>query len=586
MSERKIVVKSIVQNGKECSVVSRQHELGALTDCSELLDVAHAQVEEGLSASTYGFTATGPHGESVSVVLENDEDFVTDYTQNQLDGCSNVTFFAEFETQGSVDDAHYVHHIHPDEHHLADLSIVDGVTPEELEHCHNWGVYTVKQAKEAHPFQVPESLLQRLAQECKTVFKPAQAEPVAEPVSSAGFDLGLQMGYETRFMHAHAPLNRLAKDNVWALSFAIDPETVYVSDEHQEAIQPFTTADNRGAIGTHVDMHPVMGRDKVGLKLRHSDTSVLSGDATHEQTFDLGQLDLAKLTSTEQTVCNDGHVYKHSIEQLENGWTLNKASVVLNDAMVGQANFAFLQSDDRSMLIYCSLFTTDPDALTVGSEAPETNTEIIQTFALALRWNGTNYMRRDSIKTWPENDQTRFGDLYVMALNNLAASLPNDFPSIDGIDAPTSVDVEITWRNANGQEVRYNEEGRVYRELWYKNPADESSWKPQVIGTYGDVRGRQESFDPQTGDDLILVAFNVGKSTDIGASASSNAQTERVTEPGRYRLLPNFQGGHVHTVELDSRLNGVSTYDSGHVHMVVDGVVQPAAGHTHKAVLM
>ena len=581
MSQRKIVVKSVVNQ----SVVCRQYDLSALTDCSELLDVAHAQVENSLFATTFGFTATGKNGECVRIVLDNDEDFVTDFTQGELEGCTNVTFFAKFDAPDVVCNKEYVHHIHSDQHHLTDLSVVHGVTKDELDHCHAWGVYTVQQAKDALPFQVPDGLTQRLNQECKIVCKPTVVKPTV-----VGFDLGIQMGYETRFMHSHAPLNHLAKKDVWALRFAIDPETVYLTNHHQNAIKEFTLDQTQGAIGTHVDMHPVAGRDTVVLKLRHSDTCVLSGNAPHEETFDLACLDLSMLTSTEQTFCNQGHVYKHSIKALQDGWTLNKASVVLNDAIISQANFAFLQHDDRSMLVYCSLFTNNPDTLSVGAETVPEAQEILQTITLGVRWNGMLYTRQDLVKTWRVDDQTRFGDLYVMAYNNLKPELPNDFPPIDGNDTPDSVDVKVTWSNNDGKTVGSTDLEREYRQLWFKDEEDESAWHPRVIGSFGRVAnasGLQESFDPQTGDDNLVVEFDLGKSTDIGASASNM----RITGKGRYRLLPNYEGGHEHTVDVAFRfgfgkLGGISSFNNGHRHLVIDGVVQPAAGHTHETVRM
>jgi hypothetical protein len=585
MSDRKIVVKSVVER----SVVCRQFDLSALTDCSELLDVAHAQVEDSLTASVYGFTATGQHGECIRIVLDNEEDFVTDFTQGELEGCTNVTFFAQFDAPDADRNEEFVHHIHSDEHHLTDLSVVDGVTKDELDHCHRWGVYTVQQAKDALPFQVPDGLTQRLNHECKIVRKPTVVEPTVV-ASAIGFDLGFQMGRETRFMHSHAPMNHLAEKDVWALSFAIDPETVYLTDHHQNAIKQFTVNDSRGAIGTHVDLHPVGGRDALVLKLRHSDTCVLSGDAPHEETFDLARLDLAMLTSTQQSLCNEGHVYKHSVEALEGGWALNNASVVLNDAMVSQANFTFLQHDDRSMLVYCSLFTNDPDTLSVAAEPSPEPQEILQNITLAVRWNKTLYMRDDLVKTWRVDEQTRFGDLYAMAFNNLNPELPNDFPSFDGTDTPDTLDVKVEWTNSDGKTFTFIDSGRQYRELWFKDEDDESAWQPRVVGSFGRQSNgskRQESFDPQSGDDKLVVEFDLGDSTDIGASASDM----RITGKGRYRLLPNYEGGHDHTVNVAFRfgfgkLGGISSFNNGHRHVVIDGVVQPAAGHTHETVRM
>ena len=49
----------------------------------------------------------------------------------------------------------------------------------------------------------------------------------------------------------------------------------------------------------------------------------------------------------------------------------------------------------------------------------------------------------------------------------------------------------------------------------------------------------------------------------------------------KYMLLNNGTG-HEHTVTLLNGKDGMSSQAAGHVHNIVNGIVQPAFGHTHK----
>ena len=585
-------------------VIRSHYNVCALTECSELMEVAVEQAQkefEGAKETGFRFYAYDADGRVFASKDVDPEDFVTetslfcDKMERSFDEFHHVTLSAKFHLDRPSKTERSVHHVHRDDEHVVDLSVVEGVTPEELEHCHQWGIYTAAHLRKALPLQLPERLRSfsggfRIVSESKPL---AQQAPLGDEVHMA-FDLGVKMGHETRFMHTHAPLYQKRHD-VLGVSFALDDQTVFIRDDHRAAVGDFvfTNPDAQGAIGTHLDLH----HPTVELLLRHSDTFVFEQGHTHQPTHEVAKLDYAFLMGSKKRRCARGHTYKHTCEDLGDGWTLNKTVVTPHDSMASQLNLTMLQSADRNFLVYCSVYwrqdkhkaLLDVGANAQGIPAIDTFVETFDTATIGLLWNGDVYERELAITWYFTNDYpsetTRFGDLYIQMRNILEGSegSPAGLPSIVGVDQPDVIGIDMSWENDQGRTVRFKIADMRYEKILYAKAGDESGWVPYVVGTFGVVEegSRRENFNPRSGDTNLRIVFDLGDSTDINARVGG----QRITRPGVYRLKPTRVGAHTHTVEVtkqgDGRLGGVSTVGANHVHLVENGIVQPAAGHTH-----
>lgn len=606
------------KNGKRLRTILKHADVKAMTDCSDLLEktLKLAQKVDSTSVlSSFSLCAD----DYVTLGLE-DEDFVTEAVLRSKSGdsvvfsdISGVTFSAKYICESEINESSVQvhHHVHPDQEHLLDLSVIhfeDGpLTKQELKQCHQWGVFNGKQLRDAPDFVIPKRLQSGLPEHFVAV---SHAFCDQEQVT-ARFDVSIG---SHGFMHTAAPFKSLESGKA-SIAFHLDAETVYVHPHHQDAIGDhlFDAGRVAGSIGTPVSLEQ---DGDVAISLRHSDESTLelldqgvcpTKLELHQCAHQMAVLDASHLHNTETTRCSKGHVYKHMVTPVDDDWTLNKVRVKLHNAPVSSLKMALLQSESKTLLLSCTfLFSQDkrnafehqvikPFGANVQGTRPigqGTFEALFDSVKVSLVWNQQTYTHQLEHEWFIESsmyplDRTRFGDLLIQALN-VTRDRPGvaaDLPRVNGLNRPQFVGLEMSWKNDRNAKVTYSTgSGRQlrYEKLWYEEEGDESGWLPHVVGTIGQVEtGGRQNFNPVSGDSGLTLVFDLGGPNSINNQISDSLAQRRITMAGDYRLLPAGAGPHPHTVSVDSDGNGISSMQFGHVHPVIGGIVQEVFGHIH-----
>jgi hypothetical protein len=628
-----VVVKATVYGSDgSCVRIVRSHaDVTSMTDCSDLLlltnEHAHG-IDSTAKLSSFSLCKAGADGQDFVTLGLGDEDFVTEAVlvcetgeSLSFSETSGVTFSAKYvsDATGGSSQPEVHHHVHPDEEHLLDLSVVefaDGpLTRQELKQCHQWGVFNAKQLRQATAKGTYQLLPKRLRTNLPERFVAVANRSVStqdqllvnhNPVPEALFDVSIGTH---GFMHAAAPFKALSKGGA-AIDFHLDAKTVHVRQHHQDAIghHLIDMHQESGSIGTAVS---ITHDGDITVALRHSDESTLglldqgvcpTKLELHQCSHQMAVLDATHLRESINTRCRNGHVYKHTITPVDDDWTLNEVSVRLHDSPASRIKLALLQSDSRTLVLSCGFrFSQDKtDAFvdrvikTFGANIQGSRPEgqgsfeaYFDTVTVSLVWNGQTYTFELEHEWFVESgkyplDRTRFGDLYIQALN-VARGRPGvaaDLPKVAGTNRPQLIDLEVSWQNSRNAQVVFST-GLRYEKLWYEEQGDESGWTPYVVGTIGQIEsGGRQNFNPMSGDSALKLVFDIGGPTSINQDVSGSSQ-RRITEAGNYRLLPAGAGPHPHTVSVDANGNGVSSMQYGHVHPVINGEVQAVYGHTH-----
>lgn len=604
-----VVVKATVygSDGSCVRVVKTHADITPMTTCEDLLEIANSHAEEAApdaTRSSFSLCKSGPRGEHYTTLGLDEEDFVTETVLMCESGSplafsdtSGVTFSAKYTCSATNGTNQVHHHVHPSEEHLLDISLMENVTPEDVAHCHSWGIFNAKQLCNAPKAVLPKRLQNGISRVVAVMSKPDETPEALFDVSFGSHG----------FMHTEAPLKSLPGGRI-GLSFHLDAETVHVRSHHADAIGHHLFNDERvsGSIGTAVK---IQQSGDIAVTLRHSDTSTLAllDDGVcptrleqHQCSHHIAHLDTKSLQSSIKVRDAHGHVYAHNVTKFDDEWRLNEVTVHPYDSPASLIRMALLQNEDHAIVLSCGFEFADAKRETFindvvapfganiqgGSDRTDGFDSRFDSVSLSVVWNDETYTH-DAEHEWfiePNTfplDRTRFGDLYIQILNIVRGrrGVALDIPRVAGNDYPRFVDLQVSWTNDRGAQVTYNEPNLRYEKLWYEEQGDESGWSPFVVGTLGLVGSfERQNFDPRSGDRDLTVVFDIGGPVDT----STQLKQSRAQEAGTYTLLPGGRMPHTHTVVLGDDLNGLSSLDNGHTHAVIGGIVQSAFGHTHE----